>query len=167
MNTNLEKNFSKLLETLKDCLQPKDQKPDNRPDCRQLLKKIKQFSFDKSFLKDVSENKNIYEGFKLFLEKQDNIFIKRFFYHKIDEKIPVQQTSESNDNLKSLLDPVALDSVVEEITRNTNSGDKLQLMLTLVDLLKIIIESREICRLYLFKNGIDVLINILKVCLFF
>ena len=75
MNTNLENNFSKLLETLKDCLQPKDQKPDNRPNCSQLLEKINEFSVDKSIL---TENTDIYEDFKTIIEKQNNSLNRSF-----------------------------------------------------------------------------------------
>ena len=44
LNTNLEKKFSKLLETLKNCLQPKDQNPNNRPNCDELLANIEEIT---------------------------------------------------------------------------------------------------------------------------
>ena len=81
MNTNLENNFSKLLETLKDCLQPKDENPDNRPDCCELLKKINEFSVDKSLL---TEDNIIYEEFQTVLENQKRRFLKMFFNYKIN-----------------------------------------------------------------------------------
>ena len=80
LNTNLENNFSKLLETLKDCLQPKDGKPDNRPNCEQLLQKINEFSVDKSLLtKD-----NTLEEFKTVVKNQLNCFLQKFFEYKIN-----------------------------------------------------------------------------------
>ena len=84
MNTNLEKNFSKLLETLRDCLQPKDKNFDNRPDCEEFLQKINEFSVDKSIL---TEGNNNYEEFQTVLENQTKGFLKRFFDYKINNFI--------------------------------------------------------------------------------
>ena len=82
LNTNLENNFSKLLETLKDCLQPNEQNPDNRPDCCQLLVRINEFSVDKTIL---TEDKHTLEEFQTVLAKQKSIFLKNIFDFKIND----------------------------------------------------------------------------------
>ena len=79
--TELQKYFTKLLETLKDCLQPKDKNPDNRPDCSQLLERINELTIDKTIL---TENNNILE-FKRVLEKQEQQFLLRFFNYKLQQ----------------------------------------------------------------------------------
>ena len=68
------------METLKDCLQPKEENPDNRPNCEQLLQKINEFSVDKSLLtKD-----NTLEEFKTVVKNQLNCFLKMFFEYKFN-----------------------------------------------------------------------------------
>ena len=67
---------------MKDCLQPKEENADNRPNCCELLQKINEFSVDKSLLtKD-----NILEEFQTVLDKQKNGFLKTFFNFKINWK---------------------------------------------------------------------------------
>ena len=78
--TELEKYFTKLLETLKDYLQPKDKNLDNRPDCSQLLERINELTIDKTIL---MEDNNILE-FKRVLEKQEQQFL-RFFNYKLQQ----------------------------------------------------------------------------------
>ena len=92
LNTNLENNRKKLLETLNDCLQPKDGNPDKRPDCRQLLQKINEFSVDKRVL--IVDNS--YEEFRTFLSKQNNIFLQIFFDHKINDQDQTGKTVKPN-----------------------------------------------------------------------
>ena len=65
MDTKVQTNFKNLLNTLKECLQPKDENPENRPTCRDLLYKIFKFTLDKNIL---VEDKNIIE----FLHLLDN-----------------------------------------------------------------------------------------------
>ena len=83
MNTILENNFKKLLETLKDCLQPKDKNPENRPDCSQLLDRINQLTVDKTVL---MEDKNGLESFESVLAEQELSFLKMFFNYKLNQK---------------------------------------------------------------------------------
>ena len=76
--------MAKLLKTLKDCFQPKDQKPDNRPDCKQLLQKINEFSIEISL---VIRDTSIYENFKIILEKENNHFLKKLLVYKTNKNI--------------------------------------------------------------------------------
>ena len=113
LNTNLENNRKKLLETLNDCLQPKDGNPDNRPDCCELLKKINEFSVDKSLLIED----NTYAEFQTVLEKQ-NVFLKIFFDYKINEQD--QTKREELPNINDLPN-----SDIVELDENTSSEEPL------------------------------------------
>ena len=191
LNTNLENNFSKLLETLKDCLQPKDQKPDNRPDCQQLLQKISEFSVDKNLL---TESKSNYEEFQKVLEKQKNGFLKKNFNNKINEQDQIQLKQESNvhqdrdmlhiESLKSIIDDnlriktsdnnlindefkiEKLKSKIYAILNINYPDDKdiyFSIPETLYSLFKFIDDSPKNCEMFASNNGTDLCLNVFKV----
>ena len=103
------------METIKDCLQPKDQNPDNRSN-RWELQKINEFSVDKSLL---TEDNKTYEDFQTILEKQKNGFLKKFFDYKINEHDQTQQNQLSDLNQ---LDSVEY-KIFESDIGNTASQD--------------------------------------------
>ena len=70
------------METLKDCLQPKDKNPDNRPDCSQLLERINELSVDKTIF---IEDKKTLEDFQTFLAEQETNFLNTFFNFKLNQ----------------------------------------------------------------------------------
>ena len=150
MNTNLENNFSKLLETLKDCLQPKDGEPDNRPDCEQLLQKINEFSINKCVL---TEDKTIYKDFIVFLGELNNCFLKKFFVYKTNFKSFIQFES---IKLK----------IKENITTNYHSDEDKKMLLTTLSTLLALTESSNICELFISKYEMDLCFEILKVLAF-
>ena len=73
LKTNLEINFKKLLEILKDCL---DSEPENRPNCCSLLQRINELTFDKTVL--TKDNKTL-EEFQKVLDHEEPKFLKIFF----------------------------------------------------------------------------------------
>ena len=73
MNTNLENNFRKLLEILKHCL---DSEPEKRPNCCELLQRIKELTFDEIV---VTEDNKTLEEFQKVLDEQNPRFLKLFF----------------------------------------------------------------------------------------
>ena len=161
LNTNLEKNFSKLLETLKDCLQPKDQKPDNRPNCCELLQKINEFSVHKSLLTEDTET---FEEVQTNLEMQPNLYLKKFFDHKINEQGQPQHNEQSNvnpliDSLEYQISNLELDvgnNPLEDVSQmpvpptyaitNLNEG------------------SGDVRKMYKMEKRMALFLNVLKVC---
>ena len=151
MNTNLENNFSKLLETLKDCLQPKDQKPDNRPDCQQLLQKINEFSVDKNIM---TKNRETYGKFLSILGIQSNGFLRMFFDYKINEQDQIQHNIEYESH--------------EIDVRNTYSEGGSQMPVQQSDAItKVNGKTDDIRKLYEFEKNINLFFQILKVCLIY
>ena len=158
MKTNLEDNFSKLLETLKDCLQPKDGKPDNRPNCCELLQKINEFSVDKSIL---TEGNKTYEEFQTLLEKQTNGFLKRFFDNKINVQAQNQQNEITNVNL------LKYSETLGSVDGNFSSEDNSQTPVAYpygINLFKG--GTGDIRQKYKFEKRMALFLKVLKVCSF-
>src|ERR1700761_5618618 len=124
------------METLKGCLQPKDQKPENRPNCEQFLHKINEFSVDKSLL---TEDKNNYEDFISFLGEQENSFLKKFFEFK------------TNDKMFKIL--FQIDSIKSKINNIIMINDSKLLLSALLTLLQLTAGSSKNCEIFISNHG--------------
>ena len=81
LSTKIETHFTKLLETLKNCLQPN---PYDRPNCEQLLKMITEFDIEENILQ---ENKTVQHDYLELIRKQQIEFLYQFFTYKFLLKI--------------------------------------------------------------------------------
>ena len=126
---------------------------DNRPNCCELLQKINEFSVDKSLL---TEDNKTYEEFKTFLVKQQNDFLKLFYYHLHNDEYQLKQNQEIKRSFVEIIELLVYQHTYEDTMR-----------LNLNELWQNTEVSTEACEIFLSYNGLDSSIKYLKVCLYF